>query len=413
MKIAIITAVWKRPEIFNLFAAGVQKLIKDFPHVSIECFVAGSEGEASKQMVTQHPNFYYVEVPNDPLAEKHNASLRLALTHKPNYVICLGSDDVISPALFQVYLDEIERGMEVVLFKDFYFYDLVSGRASYWGGYTDYRAGRCIGAGAMIHSRLLDIWMWKIWRPNHNKILDNSLHDRIQATPCKQIVLSLKEKGVYAVDLKSHINMTPFELWPNTVEIPPQELRDAFPYLNLPIGNKIHPSAHIHPDAKLGDGNTIMEGAIIREGVTMGDGNYVGPYCILGDVPEKVGWFDKPAGVEIGNNNRFTKQVTIDSGTTTKTIIGNNNIYLKNSHQGHDATVMDNNVFSCNSMIGGWCEISNHVNLGLGAAIHQRKSIPQGVIIGMNSTVVKDSKLDAWRKYAGSPVKDVGSNAPL
>ena len=413
MKIAIITAVWQRPQVFKFFAEGVQKLIKDFPHISIECFVAGSEGETSKQMVTKHPNFYYVEVPNEPLAEKHNSSLRLALTHKPNYVICLGSDDIISSELFQVYLDEIERGMEVVLFKDFYFYDLVSGRASYWGGYTDYRAGRCVGAGAMIHSRLLDIWRWKIWRPNHNKVLDNSLHDRLQATPCKQTVLSLKEKGAYAVDLKSSTNMTPFELWPNTVEIPPQELRDAFPYLNLPIGNKIHPLAHIHPDAKLGDGNTIMEGAIIREGVIMGDNNFVGPYCIIGDAPEKVGWFDKQGSVIIGSNNRFTKQVTIDAGTERSTAIGDNNIFLKNAHVGHDAQISNNSIFSCNSVIGGFTKVSDNCNFGLGSVVHQRLEIPEGIIVGMNSTVTKTSELKPYRKYVGSPVKDIGENVKL
>lgn len=410
IKIAFISAVWKRPEVFQHFVRGIKNITQAFPHIEFKTFVAGSEGEASEQMVTKHSNFFYVEVPNEPLAEKHNAALRLSLTHRPDYVICLGSDDILSPSLVQVYLDEINKGAESITLKDFYFYDLTSGKASYWGGYIDHRRGNCAGAGALISARLLDLWRWKIWRTTHNKVLDNSLHDRLSITPHARVSLSLKEKGVYAVDLKSNTNMTPFELWPNTVYIPREEIVNEFSYLALPKGNDISDFAYVHPNVIMGDGNVVLEGAIIREGVVMGDDNVVGPYCIVGEAPEKTGWFDKPAGVSIGSNNRFTKQCTIDSGTERKTVVGNNVLMLKGAHCGHDAVINDNVVLSCNTIVGGWTEVGANSNVGLGAAIHQRLQIPEGVMIGMNSTVTKKSVLAPYRKYAGSPVKDIGSN---
>ena len=108
MKIAIVTAVWKRPEVFKFFARGVHKLIESFPSIQFEVIVTGSEGTQSEQMVTTE-GFHYIEIPNEPLAEKHNSSLKKAKQLKPDYVLCLGSDDIISPGLFEIYLKEISN----------------------------------------------------------------------------------------------------------------------------------------------------------------------------------------------------------------------------------------------------------------------------------------------------------------
>lgn len=176
------------------------------------------------------------------------------------------------------------------------------------------------------------------------------------------------------------------------------------------VRNKIHPSAFVDPSVIIGTGNTICEGVIIRAGVQIGDGNYIGPYCIIGDFPEKAGYFETPGKVLIGSNNRFTKQCTIDSGTEGPTIVKNNCILLKSAHVGHDAYLHDNVTLSCNAMVGGFTEVKQGCNIGLGAAIHQRLVVPENCMIGMNSTVTKKSVLQAGRKYAGSPCRDIGSN---
>lgn len=174
--------------------------------------------------------------------------------------------------------------------------------------------------------------------------------------------------------------------------------------------NEISQDACVHHNVIMGVGNVIMEGAIIREGVQMGDNNYIGPHCILGDYPEKHGYFDKLGKVVIGSNNRLTKQVTVDSGTDGVTIIKNNVTMLKNAHQGHDAYIDDGAIISCNVCVGGHSKVGKNSNLGLGSVVHQRLTIPDNVIIGMNSTVTKKSVLESGRKYVGSPVRDIGEN---
>lgn len=175
-------------------------------------------------------------------------------------------------------------------------------------------------------------------------------------------------------------------------------------------GNEIHATAIVSRDAKFGKGNFIGAYAIIGPGVRMGDNNFIGPQCIIGDAAEKIGFFDKLGEVHIGNGNRFTKQVTIDAGTEKPTVVMNNCIFLKNAHVGHDAEIADDVTLSCNVCIGGHTEVWSRTNFGLGAVAHQRLRIPHGCMIGMNSTITKKTVMRPWKKYVGSPAREIGDN---
>jgi UDP-N-acetylglucosamine acyltransferase len=175
-------------------------------------------------------------------------------------------------------------------------------------------------------------------------------------------------------------------------------------------GNKIDSSAIVHPTVIMGKDNVICEGVIIRAHVSIGNGNYFGPYCIIGDFPEKVGFFDQLGGVVIGDNNRFTKQCTIDSGTAKPTRIHNDVIMLKNAHVGHDAEIGDGVTLSCNVCIGGFTIVGCRTNFGLGSVAHQRVIVAADCMIGMNSTITKKTDTRKARKYVGSPARDIGEN---
>jgi UDP-N-acetylglucosamine acyltransferase len=157
--------------------------------------------------------------------------------------------------------------------------------------------------------------------------------------------------------------------------------------------------------------NFIHPSAVIGDNVDLGEGNYIGPLCIIGYPAEHRKYWGKPLGtVVIGNNNIFTGLVTIDAGTEKETIIGNNNMFLKHSHVGHDAVVGNNVTVSCGAKIGGHAVINNKVNIGLNACIHQFVVVAEGVMIGMCAAVTKKLLIEPYRKYAGVPAKDIGSN---
>lgn len=230
MKIAIVTGIWKRHDIFEMCAKGIHLLQKQ-NNCELSVIVAGSEGEQSKQLVEKY-GFEYIEIPNEPLAEKMNAPVMMAKELNCDYVFCIGSDDIISPELFSIYVEQAKRGIDFVGVTDFYFYDTISKRVIYWGGYReDWRKGHTCGAGRLISKRLLDLWQWKLWEVKHNLILDNSIQDKLAATPHTEMIFSIKENRVYALDIKSKENMTPFAMWDNTTESSIEIIEKHFDYI--------------------------------------------------------------------------------------------------------------------------------------------------------------------------------------
>lgn len=231
MKIVLVTGTWGRPKVFELFTQGVKNLPK-VKGVKLEVVVAGSEGKWSRERVKKH-GFHYIEVSNHPLASKMNATLDKARKLKADYVLCMGSDDIISPELYKMYLKILKKGADFIGVTDFYFYDLKSRKAIYWAGYREsYRWGLTCGAGRMLSKELLDKLDWELWDDEHSYGLDHGMQlklNRIEHTSC---TFSMKDYGLFAVDIKSPENMTPFALWDNSSYIKRDLIYKHFPYLS-------------------------------------------------------------------------------------------------------------------------------------------------------------------------------------
>ena len=151
--------------------------------------------------------------------------------------------------------------------------------------------------------------------------------------------------------------------------------------------------------------------AIIYDGVIVESDVYIGEYCIIGSPAEWNGRENNTGKVIIKSGTRITGLVTIDSGTDNTTIIGNNCYLMKHSHVGHDAQLMEGVTLSCGAKIGGHSIIGKNTNIGLNAVIHQKVEVPEGCMIGASGFVGKKSILKPFTKYAGVPVKEIGSNA--
>jgi UDP-N-acetylglucosamine acyltransferase len=150
--------------------------------------------------------------------------------------------------------------------------------------------------------------------------------------------------------------------------------------------------------------------AIIGKNVTIEDDVYIGPYCVIGMPAEWKGKEHEDKGVLIKKGTRITGLVTIDSGVERITTIGENCYLMKHSHVGHDAQLKDNVTLSCGAKIGGHSIIESNTNIGLNAVIHQKVIVPEGCMIGASAFVGKKSILKPFHKYAGVPVKELGTN---
>ena len=158
--------------------------------------------------------------------------------------------------------------------------------------------------------------------------------------------------------------------------------------------------------------NYIHPTAVIYEDVELGDNNYIGAFCIIGAPPEHKKHWDNPCSkVIIGNNNKFTGLVTIDSCTDGEgTIIGDNCFIMKHAHIGHDCHIMNNVTISCGAKIGGHSIILDNSNIGLNAVLHQFSEIAEGCMIGASAFFKGISK--PYTKYAGVPARELGKNTP-
>jgi UDP-N-acetylglucosamine acyltransferase len=153
----------------------------------------------------------------------------------------------------------------------------------------------------------------------------------------------------------------------------------------------IHPTAIISPEAeldatvevgahayiegkvKIGPRCVIRPGAYLYGPLTMGPGNTVFTGAILGEKPQHLRYNDEPTSLEIGADNVFREYVTIHRGTThhMKTVIGNNNFFMVNSHVGHDSVVGNRNIIANGALVAGHCVIQDNAYLSGNCAIHQ------------------------------------------
>lgn len=153
--------------------------------------------------------------------------------------------------------------------------------------------------------------------------------------------------------------------------------------------------------------------AVIGENVIIEEDVYIGPYCVIGFPAEWKGREGENKGVVIRKGARLTGLVTVDAGVEKQTFIGENCYLMKHSHIGHDAYLFDDVTVSCGAKIGGHSVIGYKVNIGLNAVIHQKIAIPEGCMIGASAFIGKKTKMLPFRKYAGVPAKDIGSNESI
>lgn len=154
----------------------------------------------------------------------------------------------------------------------------------------------------------------------------------------------------------------------------------------------IHPTAIVHPSAKLGQDVTIGPFAVVEESVEIGDRSRIGghavihsyvrmgadntvhPHAVLGGMPQDLS-FDpaRVSYVDIGERNVFREGVTISRATAPDgaTRIGSGNYLMNNSHLGHDGVLGDHNILASGATLGGHTQVGDRVFFGGGVMVHQ------------------------------------------
>ncbi len=156
---------------------------------------------------------------------------------------------------------------------------------------------------------------------------------------------------------------------------------------------QIGPYSIIGPHVKLGDRCWVGPHAVVEGRTTIGAESKVFQFASVGAKPQDLKFNDEPSTLVIGQKNIIREFVTLQPGTEhghMTTVIGDGNLFMANSHVGHDCRVGNYNVFANSVALAGHVTIDNNVILGGIVGIHQFVRIGSFVMLSGGSMVGHD-----------------------
>ena len=105
---------------------------------------------------------------------------------------------------------------------------------------------------------------------------------------------------------------------------------------------KIGPFCFVGPKVVLDDNVELVSNVHIEGNTFIGKGTKIFPFASIGTRPQDLKYKNEPNSLSIGQNNIIREYVTINPGTIgggSKTVIGNNCLFMISSHVAHDCKI--------------------------------------------------------------------------
>ncbi len=172
----------------------------------------------------------------------------------------------------------------------------------------------------------------------------------------------------------------------------------------------IHPTAVIHPKAKLDSTVTVGPYAVIDESVEIGARCVIGPHVyltgvttigaenhfhaggVIGDAPQDLKYDGAPTRVRIGNKNVFREHFTVHRATKPdgETVIGSNNFIMQHAHVAAQLRLGDNIILASGALLGGHAVVQDRAFLSGNCLVHQFTRVGTLTMMQGGSAVSKD-----------------------
>jgi UDP-N-acetylglucosamine acyltransferase len=192
---------------------------------------------------------------------------------------------------------------------------------------------------------------------------------------------------------------------------------------------KVHPTAVIHPQAKLassvsvgplavigeavelGEGCEVMSHAVIGGPTRMGRGNRVFPFASIGLDPQDMKYHGELTRLEAGDGNTFREFITVHRGTGDDgvTRIGSHNLLMAYVHIAHDCRLGNGIIMGNGASLAGHVEIADHATVGPFCLIQQFTRIGTYSFLGA-ATIVNRDILPYSKSTAPRPIEVLGAN---
>ena len=156
---------------------------------------------------------------------------------------------------------------------------------------------------------------------------------------------------------------------------------------------RIGPFCYVGPNVILNDNVELVSNVHIEGNTKIGKGTKIFPFASIGTQPQDLKFKNEKNSLEIGENNLIREYVTINPGTAgggSKTVIGNNCLFMISSHVAHDCLIGSNVIIANNVPLGGHVTIEDSVVIGGNSAVQQFTRIGRLAMIGGMTGVLKD-----------------------
>ncbi|MBA0902229.1 MAG: acyl-ACP--UDP-N-acetylglucosamine O-acyltransferase [Candidatus Nitrotoga sp.] len=191
-----------------------------------------------------------------------------------------------------------------------------------------------------------------------------------------------------------------------------------------------HPTALIHPNAKLADDVEVGAYSIIGEHVEIGSNTHIGPhvvisghtkigknnrvfqFCSLGEIPQDKKYAAEPTRLEIGDHNTIREFCTLNLGTAQDigvTRVGDHNWIMAYVHLAHDCQIGNHTIFANNTQLAGHVHVADYAILGGFTGVHQFCKIGRHAMTGVGTVLLQD--LPPYVIAAGNPAAPYGINS--
>lgn len=206
MRIALVTMMYGRHEIFQIFAKQFEYL-RDNCSEELVCVCVGSDGMRGQTLCDKH-GIYYHNFPNHPLGRKANKRLEIAQSMDVDAVLFAGSDDLISLNDLEYKIKKLKEGFNFIAPMDIYYYDYRGGGFYYSNGYNGTaRAGEPMAVGRMLSREVMDKLKWNLFPSGKKRGLDGAAKRKLATIETKKHFYYHSKKGTMVVDIKSGMNM--------------------------------------------------------------------------------------------------------------------------------------------------------------------------------------------------------------
>ncbi|MBR3456353.1 MAG: acyl-ACP--UDP-N-acetylglucosamine O-acyltransferase [Bacteroidaceae bacterium] len=155
---------------------------------------------------------------------------------------------------------------------------------------------------------------------------------------------------------------------------------------------EIGPFCFIDKNVVIGDNNVLMNSVSILYGARIGNGNTFFPGAVISGIPQDLKFRGEDSTAEIGDNNIFRENVTVNRGTASKgkTIVGSNNLVMENAHIAHDCVFGSGCIMGNSTKLGGEVIVDDNAIISATVLVHQFCRIGGYTMVQGGSRTSKD-----------------------